>query len=106
MFTLHFLHPRQFPALKLHYNFVQRGALAQSLHVAVGRNAPHLLVVGEHLYHIFCGKSQHLVEFWLDGNIPPNVVSARHVIKRYRAYAHHENALKVAFELLEHVADG
>ena len=74
------------------------------LHVAVGRDASHLLVVREHVYDILGGESKHLVKLGLYGYVPPHVVAACHIIERYGAYAHHEYALKVSLELLEHVA--
>ena len=44
-----------------------------------------------------------LVKLWLDGNVPTDVGSARHLIQGHRADTHHEDTLEVAFELLEYV---
>jgi len=62
-----------------------------------------LLVIGKHLHHIGSGKAQHLVKLRLDGDVPTDIESTRHIIQGYRTHAHHKDAFKVALEFLEHI---
>ena len=62
-----------------------------------------ILIVLQHLTHVFFAESQHSVEFRFGTDVPADVESAGEVIERDGADAGHEDALEHALEHLEYI---
>ena len=77
--------------------------LDDGFHIAICRNASHLLIISEHLDYILGREAQHLVELWLYGDIPSHIIPTCYIIKCNRTDTHHEDTLEVSLELLEDI---